>query len=331
MRKMASRSVFEQFDAAVEKLLAGSKPGRARTTARLAAMQRVAADLRGLPRADFKLRLRQELATGPATRAERVVRVEPIRPGFHTVTPYIAVREAPEVLEFVKQVFGAEEMVRGTGSGGGMHAEVRIGDSMVMIGGGGAYQGPTFPTAMHVYVADTDETYHRALEAGAKTLSAPANMFYGERSAGVQDLAGNHWYVATRFGKEWKPEHLHSVQTCLLPVKSMPVIAFLKSAFGAESLELHEKPGGGVAHATLRIGSSTVEIGDAHGPYQPMPTMFYLSVDDVDAWYARAVAAGAKPGQPPAEQPYGDRVGNVTDPFGNQWYIATHVRDVRPS
>jgi PhnB protein len=325
---MASRSVFEQFDDAVQKLLAGGKPGRARTTARLAEMQGIAADLRGLPRADFKKRLRLELASGPRTRAERPVRVEPIRPGFHTITPYIAVHEAPQVLEFVKKVLGGEELLRGTGSGGGMHAEVRIGDSMVMIGGGGAYKGPTFPAALHVYVPNTDEAYHRAVEAGAKTLQAPADMFYGERSASVADVAGNHWYLATRFGKEWKPEHLHSVQTCLLPVKSMPVIEFLKSAFGAESLELHEKPGGGVAHATIRIGTSTVEIGDAHGPYQPMPTMFYLYVDDVDAWYARAVAAGAKPGQPPAEMPYGDRVGNVTDPFGNQWYIASHVKDV---
>jgi PhnB protein len=325
---MASRSVFEQFDATVEKLLAGGKAGRARTTVRLAAMQRVAADLHGLPRADFKSRLRRELSAGPVAGAARPARVEPIRPGFHTITPYVAVHEAPQVLEFVKQVFGAEEMLRSAGSGGGMHAEVRIGDSMVMIGGGGAYKGPTFPTAMHVYVPNTDEAYRRALEAGVKTLRAPEDMFYGERSASVVDVAGNHWYLATRFGKEWKPEHLHSVQICLLPVKSMPVIEFLKSAFGAESLELHETPGGGVKHATLRIGSSTVEIGDAHGPYQPMPTMFYLYVDDVDVWYARAVAAGAKPGQPPAEMPYGDRVGNVTDPFGNQWYIASHVRDV---
>jgi uncharacterized glyoxalase superfamily protein PhnB len=69
-------------------------------------------------------------------------------------------------------------------------------------------------------------------------------------------------------------------------------------------------------------------MGEAHGPYQPMPSMFYVYVPDCDALYRRALAAGAKSLHELADQPYGDRTGAVTDPFGNIWYVATHVKDV---
>jgi PhnB protein len=69
-------------------------------------------------------------------------------------------------------------------------------------------------------------------------------------------------------------------------------------------------------------------MGEAHGPYQPMPTMFYLYVPDVDALYQRAINAGATSMSAPADQPYGDRSAGVKDAFGNQWYIATHFKDV---
>jgi len=69
-------------------------------------------------------------------------------------------------------------------------------------------------------------------------------------------------------------------------------------------------------------------MGEAHGPYQPMPTMFYLYVPDVDAMYSRALHAGATSAGEPADQPYGDRTASVKDAIGNQWYIATHIRDM---
>jgi PhnB protein len=80
-------------------------------------------------------------------------------------------------------------------------------------------------------------------------------------------------------------------------------------------------------HAKVRIGDSVLEMGEAHGPYQPMSSMLYLYVDDVDAWYERAVAGGATPMEEPKDQFYGDRVGAITDPFGNTWYMATHIKD----
>jgi PhnB protein len=78
--------------------------------------------------------------------------VKPIREGFHTVTPYLIVQEAAQLINFVKEAFAATELFRGTGSAGGIHAEVRIGDSIVMIGGGGAWRGEPIPAAIYLYM-----------------------------------------------------------------------------------------------------------------------------------------------------------------------------------
>src|SRR5215475_14436207 len=112
------------------------------------------------------------------------------REGFHSVTPYLTVRKAPELVDFVKQAFGAEEIFRTLGSAGGLHCEVKIGESMVMIGGGEGIS--EWPTAIHLYVADVDATYQRALDAGATSLAAPMDEQYFDRSAAVQGRTGSH-------------------------------------------------------------------------------------------------------------------------------------------
>jgi PhnB protein len=104
------------------------------------------------------------------------------------------------------------------------------------------------------------------------------------------------------------------------------MIDFLKQAFGAEEQSRHQSPEGVIHHATVRIGDSMIEMGEAHGPWQPMPATFYLYVDDVDAWYQRAMEAGAMSRGEPADQPYGDRVGGVADPFENIWYLSTPIK-----
>ena len=247
------------------------------------------------------------------------------REAVATVTPYIVAQDAPALIDFVKRVFGAEEKVRATGSAGGIHCEVRIGDSTLMIGGGGpkvSWRGESWPTALHIYVPDTDAAYQRALDAGAESIAAPADQSYGERSAGVKDPAGIPWYIATYKGESYVPPGAGTVVPYLHPLRAEPVITFLKRAFGAEEVEKHASQEGVVHHVKVRIGGSTLEMGEAHGPYQPMRTMFNLAVSNVDAAHLRAVRAGATSIQEPADQPYGARVAAVQDAFGNQWYMA---------
>ena len=267
------------------------------------------------------------------TKAEEAKKpaVNPIPRGFRTVTPYLIAENGPGLLDFAKQAFGAEEMFRAVGTAGGLHGEVRIGDSMLMMGGGipgREFRATANTHSLHLYVPDCDAVYERALRAGATSLDEPRDQEYGERSGGVKDPAGNLWYIATHQGETYIPKGLNSVNVYMLPLRAEPVISFLKRAFGAREIAKYASPDGVVHHAEIRVGDSVVEMGEAHGKYPPMPTMFYLYVPDCDAVYERALKAGATSIAEPVDHPYGDRSGGVKDAFGNQWYIATHIKDV---
>jgi PhnB protein len=257
--------------------------------------------------------------------------VDPIPKGYRTVTPYIVAEDADGLIEFLKNTFGAEERFRAVGGAGGRHADLRIEDSALMVGGGGAglaWKGDPIPNAFHIYVRDCDAAYRRALQHGATSIHEPVDQPYGERSASVKDAAGNQWYIATYNGPNYKWEGAPTVQPYMHPLRAEPVMAFLKRVFGAQELGRHASPDGVIHHLMLKIGDAFMEMGEAHGPYQPMPAMYYLFVPDCDAVYRRAIEAGASSISEPADQPYGDRNAGVKDAFGNQWYIATHVKDV---
>jgi len=326
---MAKRTLMEQLDQVVQTLLVRPDTELVSVDAELRPLLQVAAGLRGLPSENFKAQLkaalegRAKMTTATETSATGAF----IREGFHTITPYIAVREVHQVIEFMKQTFGAEGTVLGIGSAGGIHGEYKIGDSMVMIGGGTEAKITPMPNSLHVYVKDVDAAYERAVQAGATTLMAPGDKFYGDRDASVQDVAGNHWYIGTHKASGHAPEGLRSVTPYLHPKGASEAIDFLKRAFGAEEVARHASPEGVIQHATMRIGDSMIEMGEAHGQFQPMSSMFYLYVENADQWYQRALDAGAASLAPPADQPYGDRVAGVTDPFGNQWFMATHLAE----
>jgi PhnB protein len=246
------------------------------------------------------------------------------REGFNTVTPYLTVEQPAELLEFTRKAFLATELGRTTGSAGGMHAETKIGDSMLMIGGGVGLEQR--PTAIHLYVPDVDESYRRAIEAGATSLMAPADQPYGERSAAVADPTGNRWYIATPFVPLSEiAEGLHTVTLYLHPIGAERLMGFLESAFGSVEVMRHQAPDGMILHAKMRIGDSVIELGESRGDSKPMPTAIYLYVEDVDELYKRALQAGGVSVLPPQDQPYGDRNAWVKDPFGNIWYLATHL------
>lgn len=120
-----------------------------------------------------------------------------IRDDFHTVTPYLTVSDAERLISFLVAVFDAEVRRRDPRPDGTlMNAEIRIGDSIIELSQATLASEAT-PAALHVYVRDTDAAYRRALGAGATSLYEPAEMDYGERSAGVRDTNGNLWYFAT--------------------------------------------------------------------------------------------------------------------------------------
>ncbi|WP_270938275.1 VOC family protein [Falsiroseomonas oryzae] len=113
-------------------------------------------------------------------------------------------------------------------------------------------------------------------------------------------------------------------------------LAWYAEALGAEETMRLPGPGDTVMHGEVRIGDSVVMLGEQNADYGAFgPAHFggtavslVLYVEDVDAAFARAVAAGATAERPPADQPYGDRMGTIVDPFGHRWHLATHVEDV---
>ncbi len=323
---MAEQDLFQQLDAAVQALLAAPEAPLPAAAPELRALLPLAADLRGLPRQDFRKRLKSDLERKAAM---TTTTVKPVREGFQTVTPYLAVREAELLIEFVKQAFGAEGRVLGIGSAGGVHAEFKIGDTMVMIGGGPKWRGTPRPASLHLYVSDADAVYQRALAAGARSLYAPMDQPYGDREGGVEDLSGNQWFIATHQATGLAPEGFPTGVTAGLRVKGAPqLLAFLKQAFAAEEVSLTRAPDGSIIHGEFRIGDSRMELGEAHGPWLPMTTMLNVYTEDADTWYRRALDAGATSLQAPADQPYGARVAAVADPFGNEWWFNAPTKRV---
>lgn len=311
----------EQFDEAVEALLTSATV--APQQGDMGSLIRLAAELRDLPRPDFKARLRTELEKKLMS-TTTIAGANPIRKGFNTITPYLQVREATGLIDFITRAFGGQETFRGgPGSQGGMHCEMRVGESMLMIGGGEAWRGTPKPTAIHLYVPNVDDMYNRALQAGATVLNPMTEQSYGDREGCVKDPFGNHWYIATHRETGGAPQGMRTVTVSLHSRGADNVIGFLKNAFAADEVFRAASPEGVIHHAQIRIGDSIIEIGEAHGPYQPMPTAIFLYVSDAAATYRSCLQAGATSFWEPAEM-YGDLMAGIRDPFGNEWYIATH-------
>src|SRR6266542_1174271 len=275
-----ANSLNEQLDQFVDTALAGQDVALSSVERGIAPLAEIAIELRGLPRKDFKDRLRDDLQRSAiaTTTTAKTSRVKPIREGFHNVTPYISVREALELIDFIKKAFGAEGKIYGIGSQGGFHSEFKIGDSIIMIGGGGSWKGTSKPTALHYYVDDVDAVYQRALEAGATSIQGPIEA-HGERLAGVKDLAGNEWYIAKRLQGSHTDEGLRTVTTYLHPKGSLGLIAFLKEAFQAAEIAVYQSPEGIVLRETMGTGVHDLHLGRARPAPPPMGIASFLLVD----------------------------------------------------
>ena len=126
------------------------------------------------------------------------------------------------------------------------------------------------------------------------------------------------------------PESYHTVTPYLVVKEAAKAIEFYEKAFGAEQTFRIDAPGGRIAHADIVIGNSHVMLGDLpqDGDAKETNSSTFLYVDDVDAWFRRAIDAGAKEVQPVQDMFWGDRYGRLVDPFGQEWQIATHKEDV---
>ena len=133
--------------------------------------------------------------------------VDPIPDDLPRVMPYLAATGASELLDFIARIFDGRVIENmKTPDGSTMHAEIAIGDSVIMLGEARPDPGPV-PGMMYVYVSDTDATYAAALAAGSTSILEPGDQFYGDRNAGVKDPWGNQWWIASRVEK-LSPEEL---------------------------------------------------------------------------------------------------------------------------
>jgi uncharacterized glyoxalase superfamily protein PhnB len=127
------------------------------------------------------------------------MQVNAIPKGYHTITPYLAVKDAHGLLEFLKKAFDAAVEVHTMPDGTILNAQAQVGDSMVLIG-----QAPKdhpdnelMPAMLYLYVEDADAWYLKAIAAGAESIREPSDQFYGDRVGAVRDLARNQWWFAT--------------------------------------------------------------------------------------------------------------------------------------
>jgi PhnB protein len=149
--------------------------------------------------------------------------VKPIPEGYHNVTPYLFVRSAASAMDFYKSAFGATEVVRMAGSNGKiMHAELRIGDSIVMLADENPPTGVMSPqtvggfsVGLHLYVENVDAVIQKAVENGAKPLRPIKNQFYGDRSGSLLDPFGHMWSVATHV-EDVSPEEMRKRMTAAM-------------------------------------------------------------------------------------------------------------------
>jgi PhnB protein len=148
-------------------------------------------------------------------REEAAMAVNPVPKGYNSVTPYLIVNGAARAIEFYKLAFGATEIMRMPGPNGRvMHAELRIGDSVIMLADepeNGTYKsaqalGGT-PVSLMIYIADVDKVFERALSAGAKQTRAVQDQFYGDRSGNLTDPFGHSWTVSTHV-EDVSPEEM---------------------------------------------------------------------------------------------------------------------------
>jgi PhnB protein len=135
--------------------------------------------------------------------------VNAIPKGYHTITPYFSVRDAHGLIDFLKRAFDAAAEIHTMPDGSILNAQVRVGNSMVLIGQAAKDQPAEklMPAMLYMYVEDVDAVYRKAIAAGGESILEPRDQFYGDRVGAVRDLAGNQWWIASH-KEEMSPEEM---------------------------------------------------------------------------------------------------------------------------
>jgi PhnB protein len=274
--------------------------------------------------------LQQASPASSADEAKWTLPVPYIRKGFRTLTPYLLVPGAANLIDFYQQAFGAEEIFRVARPGSDliMHAEIRIAGSMIELADANAEFKPRASTNI-LYVSDADATFQRALDAGATSLSAPMDQPYGDRQGTVKDPGGNSWHITTH----GSGPHIVANTPAIVPMFQVrdagKYVEFLEQAFDARAIFAAKDPQGIARHVRLRMGDSILAGGEARGESQAAPFLLHMYVPNTDEVYANALRHGATTIRGLEDAPYGDRTATVQDPFGNLWSLATHIKDVK--
>ncbi|HSE40357.1 MAG TPA: VOC family protein [Acidobacteriota bacterium] len=363
---MAKERRIHQLNEEIELLLNNPDAFSVSQDAELGPLVQIATDLRHMPDENFRSQLRMRLAHQARRMSESFTsqtesKGKTMRSETLSLTPYLVVKNAAQAIEFYKNALGATEIYRLQEPDGRIgHAELKIGKAQIMLADEfpeyGILSAQTIgqsPVSIHLYVENADRVAERAHNEGARILMPVQDQFYGDRSGRIQDPFGHIWHISqhkedvtpeemqrrldellkTAAPSEWRkpvhyiPEGLRSVTPYLHVRGAGRFIEFLKKAFQAEEIEREGGPDGLIMHAKVRIADSVIEMGDSRGEIQPMPAALHLYVPDVDSVYRSAIEAGATSIRHPQDMFYGDREASVQDPFGNHWYIATHIKD----
>jgi PhnB protein len=314
---MSKQPWIDQLDLAIERIIAGPQVQPEFLASMETAVKEllgVVRDLRDLPAPGFKERLQADLERRMSMSTKSVV----FREGFRTLTPYL-LPPNEGYLDFLKNVFGAVQTERTNIVSERFHAEMRIGDSMIMLGFG---SGRSMPAMLQIWVPNVDEVYERAISAGSKSLM-PVTEGYGERFGVVEDPGQNQWIISTHLNDDAFSTPRQTIMSWFHPTGARKFIDFIKSAFNAAEVLRSDSPEGRVNYAQMRIGDSVIALNEPNERWMPRESMVYLYVPDVDALYAQALRAGAKSLAEPKDQVYGDRSAGVQDEWGNMWYMAT--------
>jgi len=262
-----------------------------------------------------------------------------ITPAIREVYPYLVVRGAAAAIEFYREVFAAEEILRMEDPDGRRigHAELTLGPITIMLADEYPELGILSPAAfggtgvtLHLHVDDADALAERALRAGATMVREPADYDHGERQCRVRDPFGHEWLLGHEIGRaavgDAPPGPPKAGAPNVFPGlryrDEHAAMDWLARAFGFERHALFTDDDGVVVHAEMRLGPGIVMLGAA--PECEEGFNVYVYVEDVDAHHARARAAGAEIVRPLANTGYGTREYGARDLDGHYWYFGTY-------